>query len=98
MNPVRNFIRNLFNPRPAKAPNAPRVDFSYTVYWTKHVRQWDTSRRTAVREALERVLARPGFESNAYERRYTVPGLDEQAHSGASLLALRKVLAAFTGE
>jgi hypothetical protein len=75
--------------------NAPRVDFSYTIYWTKQVRAWDAARRAAVHEALLTVLGQPGFEANAYARRYTVPGLDEQAHSGASLIALKKVLAAF---
>ena len=79
-------------------PGAPRVEFSYTVYWTNHVRQWDAARRADVQEALMRVLAEPGFEANAYERRYTVPGLDDTAHSGASLVALRKVLAAFNHE
>lgn len=78
--------------------NAPRVDFSYTIYWTKQARQWDADRRAAVHTALLQVLAQPGFEPNAYARRYTVPGLDEQAHSGASLIALKKVLAAFDTE
>ena len=41
------------------------------------------------------VLAQPGFEANDYERRYRVSGLDDQAHAGASLLALDKVLRAF---
>jgi hypothetical protein len=80
---------------PPGETNAPRVEFSYTVYWTKQVRQWPAERRAAVRESLTQVLAQPGFEANAYARRYAVSGLDEQAHSGASLLALEKVLAAF---
>jgi hypothetical protein len=92
MKSIRAFFVNLFRPRPS---NAPRIDFSYTVYWTKHVRQWEAGRRAAVREALMEILTRPGFEPNAYTRRYRVPGLDEQAHSGASLIALKKVLAAF---
>lgn len=78
--------------------NAPRVDFSYTIYWTKQVRQWDAPRRAAVHAALLQTLAQPGFAANAYARRYIVPGLDEQAHSGASLIALKKVLAAFNNE
>jgi hypothetical protein len=82
-------------PAAPPASNAPRVEFSYTVYWTKHARRWDALRRAQVREALLRALAQPGFEANAYERRYHVPGLDEQSHSGASLIALKKVLAAF---
>jgi predicted PurR-regulated permease PerM len=105
---LRELLRRLFAALPGgrrseKAtapgkPDAPRVDFSYTVYWTKHVPEWDAARRAAVREALQQVLSQPGFEPNAYERRYTVPGLDDLAHSGASLVALKKVLAAFENE
>ena len=109
MKSIRNFFTSLFKPRigdprsgakgaASKPSNAPRIDFSYTVYWTKHVRQWDAARRAAVRESLVPVLNRPDFEPNAYARRYTVPGLDDQAHSGASLIALKKVLAAFAEE
>jgi len=90
---VRNFFSRVFRPRPA--PNPPRVEFSYTIYWTKQVRGWDAARRAAIAEALQPVLAQPGFEANAYARRYAVPGLDAQAHSGVSLLALKKVLEAF---
>jgi len=97
MKSLRDIFNQLLRPR-APRPNAPRIDFSYTVYWTKHVRQWDAARRAAVREALRHVLTQPGFEPNAYARRYTVPGLDAQAHSGASLAALKKVLAAFKNE
>jgi len=95
-------LRRLLRPRPAppkpaapRPPGPPRVDFSYTIYWTKQVRAWEAERRAVVRAALERALAQADFEANAYARRYAVPGLDEQAHAGASLLALRKVLAAF---
>jgi hypothetical protein len=102
MKSIRSYFRNLFRrvdrPTAPSQPNAPRVDFSYTVYWTKHVRQWDAARRSAVREALLGVLSQSGFEPNAYARRYTVPGLDDLAHSGASLVALKKVLAAFEDE
>jgi hypothetical protein len=81
---------------PTRAPGGPpRVEFSYTVFWTKQVRDWTPARREAMQAALAQVLAEPGFEDNAYERRYNVAGLDAQAHAGASLLALRKVLDAF---
>lgn len=102
LRPLRNFWRNLrrrLRPRPAppapRPPGPPRVDFSYTIYWTKQVRSWDAARRAAVAAALRPVLAQPGFEANDYERRYPVPGLDAQGHAGASLLALDKVLRAF---
>lgn len=83
-------------PTPAPRPlGPPRVDFSYTIYWTKQARSWDAARRAAVAAALPAVLAQPSFEANDYERRYRVSGLDDQAHAGASLLALDKVLRAF---
>ena len=95
-------LRRLLRRRPAppqpaapRPPGPPRVDFSYTIYWTKQVRAWDAGRRADVSAALEHVVAQPDFEANTYARRYTVPGLDGQAHAGLSLLALRKVLAAF---
>jgi hypothetical protein len=97
---LRRRLNSLWS-RQAPAPPAPtgggppRVEYSYTIYWTKQVRAWDAARRAAVEAALAQVLAQPEFEDNAYERRYTVAGLDEQAHAGASLLALRKVLEAF---
>ncbi len=110
LRPLRNFWLNLrrrLRPRPATGPvpasaprpaplGPPRVDFSYTIFWTKQVRQWDAARQAAVTAALRPVLAQPGFEANDYARRYTVSGLDDQAHAGASLLALHKVLRAFT--
>jgi len=96
MQRLRSWVTRLWTrqpPAPMK-PNTPRVDFSYTVYWTKHARQWDAQRRAAVNATLQPILQQAQFEANAYERRYTVPGLDDQAHSGASLVALHKVLAA----
>jgi hypothetical protein len=81
-------------PRPPAPPGPPRVAFSYTVYWTRQARTWDAARRAAVAQAVAAALAQPGFEPNDYERRYTVPALDNQAHAGASLAALGQVLAA----
>ncbi len=111
MRPVRNFYHNLLRKlrgqaqadrpaqRPAvKLPGPPRVDFSYTIYWTKTARRWDEKQRAAMAEAVMAVMAQPGFEANDYERRYRVAGLDDLAHAGASLVALRKVLAAFESE
>ncbi|MGQ0605102.1 MAG: hypothetical protein ACT4QE_25775 [Anaerolineales bacterium] len=77
---------------------APHIDFSYTVFWTKQARAWDAARRAAVREAVRAVMVGPDFLLNAYERRYIVPGLDAQQHSGASLAALEKVLQAFVDD
>lgn len=69
-----------------------QIEFSYTVFWMRQARQWNADRRTSVRASLNAVLTREDFLNNAFARAYTVPGLDDQAHAGASLLALRKVL------
>lgn len=108
MRPIRNFFINLRRklqrpPQPPKPParrkpGPPRIDFSYTIYWTKTARLWDAARRAEAAQAVAAILAQPGFEANDYQRRYPVPGLDDQAHAGASLVALRKVLAAFEAE
>ncbi len=99
---LRNFWLNLrrrwARPTPPPGPKPlgpPRVDFSYTIYWTKLVRKWEAPHRAEIAAALGPVLTQPTFETNAYERRYRVPGLDDQAHAGASLVALDKVLRAF---
>lgn len=83
--------------------NAPRIDFSYTVFWTKHALTWTPDQRRAVLAATETVIAHPDFQANAYARRFEVPGLNtvlansqQTAHAGASLLALRHVLHSFT--
>ena len=75
--------------------NAPRIEFSYLVFWTKQARTWPPERRAALLPAVEAVLAQPDFEPNAYARRYPVPGLDDAGHAGASLAALAQVLRAF---
>lgn len=79
-------------------PTPAEIEFAYTVYWTKQARQWKIERRAALQTALDHVLRQAGFEANDYERRYSVPGLDDLGHAGASLLALKKVLAAFASE
>jgi len=90
-------VRKLLGrpPHAARAAAIQRAEFSYTIYWTKMVRAWDQDRRAAVASALSRVLSRADFTPNEFQRQYPVPGLDHQAHSGQSLLALQKVLRAF---
>lgn len=102
LRPLRNFVRNLKRrlarpPQPAARPRPgpPRVEFSYTIFWTKQVRQWPPERRRETHAALQALLAQPGFEANDYQRRYHLAGLGQQGHAGASLLALNKVLVAF---
>lgn len=69
-----------------------KVDFSFRIYWTKIGRQWDLTHIRALRPRVEAITAHPEFEKNLIDRRYRVEGLDDLAHSGASLLALLEVL------
>ena len=69
------------------------IDYSYTIFWMKQARLWEADRRSAVAQRLEKLLKSPVFQANPYDRNYTLDGV-EGAHSGASLKALAKVLAA----
>jgi hypothetical protein len=79
-------------PRPAEPLSADKIDMGYRLYWTKTALTWDAARRTEVAARVAAVIAAPGFENNALERRYAVESLE--THSGASLLALAAVLQA----
>ena len=70
-----------------------RVDYSYTVFWTKGARLWDAAKREAVMQQLAELIASTDFSANFYQRAYVLAEV-EGAHSGASLLALQKVLEA----
>ncbi len=91
MTSIREALRRLIKRERQRPPS----EFSYSIYWTKVVRGWDAAQRLRALEAAERTLAGPGFVSNEFSRSYAVPEIDGSAHSGASLLALRKVLKAF---
>ncbi len=69
-----------------------RIDFGFRIYWTKMATTWDMARIRDVRAWVVVVTQQPDFEKNLIERRFRVEGLDELAHSGASLLALIEVL------
>ena len=70
------------------------IDFSYTVYWLKIAREWDADKRRLIADRVRAITLSEDFLNNAFERKYTIEGLDDLAHSGASLVALRKVLEA----
>jgi hypothetical protein len=74
-----------------------RVDYSYAVFWMKQARLWDAVKREVVRQQLAKLIASTDFDANFYQRIYTLAEVDG-AHSGASLLALQKVLEAFRNE
>ncbi len=79
--------------REQRVVSRDRVAYSYTVFWTKTARLWDAARRDAVAQRLAELIASADFDANFYQRAYTLADV-EGAHSGASLLALHKVLAA----
>ncbi len=95
-----NILRQLFGnqadegrPKHEKMTEA-KVDFSFRIYWTKIGRAWDLERIHTLQTEVEAVTNQADFQKNLIDRRYVVASLDEQAHSGASLLALLDVLAA----
>lgn len=73
------------------------IDYSYTVFWTKTARQWDADRRAAVAANLTRLIESSDFQANPFDRKYTLDDV-VGSHSGASLAALKKVLAALRDE
>lgn len=95
-----NILRQLFGqkntaetPKHEKMTEA-KVDFSFRIYWTKIGRAWDLEHIHTLQTEVKAVTNEVDFQKNLIDRRYVVPSLDEQAHSGASLLALLDVLAA----
>lgn len=71
-----------------------QVDMSFRVYWTKIARLWEIERIQQIKLLVEQFVTQPDFEKNMIQRRYHLEQLDNQSHSGASLLALLEVLKA----
>lgn len=90
----RMINRTLPEPKPPEPLSADKIDAGYRLFWTKQALTWDTAQRAQIAERVAAVTSAPDFEANALERRYRVDGLDESAHSGASLLMLLEVLRA----
>ena len=101
MTNLRNLIARILRHPPDKPPSdyseltPERVDYAYTIFWTKQVRTWDDGQRKAVRAAVAAVIHSPDFTASTFERKYQVGPLGSDEYSGASLLTLEKVLAAF---
>jgi hypothetical protein len=83
--------------REQRVASRDRVDYSYAVFWAKNARVWDAAKREAVAQQLTALIAAPDFDANFYQRIYMIEEV-EGAHSGASLLALQKVLDALLEE
>lgn len=80
----------------AEKMTAPKVDFSFRVYWTKMTLSWPAERRAEVRAMVKAITDDENFDRNLITKQYTLPldDIPEQTHSGASLMALLDVLAA----
>jgi len=89
--------RQIDAEREQRVASRDRVDYSYTVFWIKNARRWDAAKREAVARQLAELITSTDFDANFYQRTYTLAEVDG-AHSGASLLALQKVLQALRNE
>jgi hypothetical protein len=96
--PWQRWHERMNQPRPPESLSADKIDMGYRLFWTKTALAWAATRRIEMAACLAAVIAAPDFEANALERRYAVEGLDDQAHSGASLLALAEVLRALDAD
>ncbi len=75
--------------------NGQKIDYAYSIFWTKIARDWDKARKATIGARVDALIASPEFKNNPLKRVYFIEDLDEFEHAGASLLALQKVLAAF---
>jgi hypothetical protein len=89
---LREALRRLLGRDPSEAARA--AGFSYAIFWTRLAQSWPPERRQRIRLAVEAVTRQPDFSANLYLRNYRIAELDEQAHAGASLQALLRVLQA----
>lgn len=96
MTSIREAIARLLSRSGREEPDEPSPFQAYTFFWTKEARTWSAERREAVSTELEMLISDPEFEANPYERRYSVPAADGSKHSGASLIALNRVLGALS--
>jgi hypothetical protein len=88
------------DPKPYPQMTAPRVSFSFRVFWTKIALGWSAEKRDQVRQQVVAYVQQDDFDANLVEKRHHFPieGLPEAWHSGASLLALIDVLDALEAE
>ena len=98
---MADFLRRLRRERPdepaRKGPGPlteDRILFGYRMNWTRTAMTWDADRRALIAARVDAIIHSSDFEQNALERRFRVEGLDDQAHSGASLIALADVIRA----
>ncbi len=95
--PPSTILQKIDIEREQRVAARDRVDYSYTIFWTKNARLWDKAKREDVAQRLAAAIDSPDFDANFYQRTHTLEGVDG-AHAGASLLALQKVLQALRDE
>ncbi len=98
MTSLREALRQLLQRKVESTVDIHDVEFSYAVHWTKLTREWNADRRGRMHARVKDIISRPEFIANEFERRYSIMEIDETKYSGASLVALEKVLASFAKE
>lgn len=93
MTSVRESLRRLI--QGVQDPEENRSEFAYKINWTSVVRGWDRERQGKMRVILKEVVDGIDLEANQLERRYHIPEMDTEVHSGLSLRVLMEVLEAF---
>ena len=79
--------------REQRVASRDRVDYSYAVFWMKHARLWDVAKRETVAQQLTMLIGSLDLRRQLLSTHLHAEDVDG-AHSGASLLALLKVLEA----
>ncbi len=98
MTSLREALRKILQRKVESKVDIHDAEFSYAVHWTKLSREWNAGRRQRVHACVKDIVSRPDFIANEFERRYSIMEIDETKYSGASLVALEKVLASFAKE
>jgi len=98
MTSLREVLRKLLRREVESGGDIHNAEFSYAVHWAKLTREWNANRRGRVHTLVKDVISRPDFSPNEFERRYSIVEIDETKYSGASLVALEKVLASLADE
>ncbi len=91
---LKRLVSGSSRSRP-RSESLPDPELAYTIHWTRLVREWDAERRHRVHIAVRDLVEAEDFRPNQYKRIYRIPELDAEAHAGASLMALHKVLRGF---
>ena len=110
MTTIREALKRLFTQEPQltqaqvidrereqRVSSREPIDYSYAIFWTKIARLWPIDQRSSVAQNLETLINSADFKANPFDRHYTLDGVDN-LHSGASLIALKKVLEALNNE